>query len=291
MNRKTVNEKLIALGHEPAKVATFLNYVRELETDKDSNGKLRAWWLSKIDESQLISAYQKVAIDGLYIDGETITLTFRKKLQVTYDYQAYKNRMLMVYPETKIDLQIVKEGDTYSSWKESGKVHYMHKIKDPFAKVTPDNLKGSYVVIKNSRGEFLEELGPDDIAAMRGVSQSDNIWKKWYSEMVLKSVMKRACKRHFRDKFANMERLDNENYDLDAGQVTTTKTVFQEIEAFTDADKLLAWAAHPDQSAFHQDQAFRSSVSEKLKQLGYVPPKPEKAKAEEQQEDEPENVE
>jgi len=40
----------------------------------------------------------------------------------------------------------------------------------------------------------------------KAVATTKNIWNEWESEMVLKSVIKRACKRHFRDIVVNVEK-------------------------------------------------------------------------------------
>ena len=75
-----------------------------------------------------------------------------------------------------------------------------------------------------------------DIEKMQKTARATNIWKEWYSEMVLKSVMKRACKRHFRDIVVNVEKLDNENYDLEA--VTVDLSVQDKIKNAKTFDEL-----------------------------------------------------
>ena len=198
-------------------VSVFVDYLEKLCTQTDRNGQLKNKWTAYLKPDQVVGLYKKVAIDGLYIDGDTITLNFKGSVMVNYNYQAYKNKLLNIYPNTKFDLQNVYEGDDFSFRKESGKVYYSHELNNPF-----DNnrtLIGAYCIIKNERGEFIETINNDDITKMRNVAKTQVIWDKWFGEMVLKSVIKRACKRHFKDVVINIEELDNENYDIDAPDV------------------------------------------------------------------------
>jgi hypothetical protein len=210
-----------------AEVSRYINYLKFLETDKDREGKIRNKWFYNLKEPQAIDIYKKVAIDGLSIDGETITIQFKGKITISYNYQAYKNRVLIVYPETKFDIQLVNKDDEFSFLKESGKVIYSHKITDPFNK-SPEII-GTYCVIKNQRGEFLETLNMTEIQKMKNVAKTKNIWDNWFGEMILKSVIKRACKRHFRDITTNIDTIDNENNDLD--RVNIDEATQKEVDA------------------------------------------------------------
>jgi recombinational DNA repair protein RecT len=128
--------------------------------------------------------------------------------------------MLVAYPESMIDLQEVKENDVFTASKESGKVIYSHKIADPMADANAKSIMGAYCVIKNKRGEFLTTLSKEDIAKHRRVAQTDNIWSSWFKEMVLKTVIKKACKYHFDDIFEGMNEIDNEDIDLSRSVVS-----------------------------------------------------------------------
>jgi recombinational DNA repair protein RecT len=121
--------------------------------------------------------------------------------------------MLIAYPESKIDLSIVYDGDVISFRKESGKVEYSHEIASPFAR-DDSSVIGGYCVIKNVRGEFLTTLTREEIDKHRKIARTDSIWKQWFVEMATKTVIKKACSQHFRDVFEKMESDDNESYDL-----------------------------------------------------------------------------
>lgn len=263
MNYQAIEKSLA--DYPKASVGVYLDYLRTLETETDKDRKIRAWWYkTKMTEAKAVNLFEAVAKDGLFIDGKHITLNYKSKIIVTYDYQAYKNKMLMVYPESIIDLQIVKQDDKFSFAKRDGRVVYDHKITSPFVEPSPENIAGAYCIIKNNRGEFLELLGPDTIQKMRNVATTDNIWKTWYDQMVLKSVIKRACKRHFDDVVSNMEKLDNENYDLSKiDECEAPDAVLKHIDTFTSVDELLSWAASEENSMYHNDENFRNVVKAK----------------------------
>lgn len=232
-----MNYNLIFSGlseYNKVNVEIYVNYLKFLEKDKKKDNTLTNPWFTYFKDDEAIEIYKKVAKDNVFIDGETITLSNRGKIIVSYNYQAYKNILLNVYPESTFDIQIVNKGDDFSFFKDSGKVVYSHRINNPFA--TQKEIIGTYCIIKNSRGEFLETLNMEDIAKMRAVAKTKNIWDEWESEMVLKSVIKRACKRHFRDIVVNVEKLDNENYDLNL--VNVDSIVQSAIEKATKFDEL-----------------------------------------------------
>ncbi|MGH0945582.1 recombinase RecT [Bacillus mycoides] len=221
--------------YNQAQVGVFISHIQDLDAAKDKEGKKKNRWIEYLTTGQAVSIYEKVALDGLYIDGDTITLQFKGKLSVSYNYQAYKNKMLMVYPESLFDVQLVYEGDVFNFEKVDGKVKYRHKMANPFNK--PDEgIIGTYCIIKNSKGEFIETLSPEEIDKMRKVAKTDNIWKAWFGEMVLKSIIKRACKRHFKDVVTNIELLDNENVDPEL--VETEVDHKTAVEVCTSLDEL-----------------------------------------------------
>lgn len=235
MDYKKVSDLLI--GYDKVNVDIYINYLKFMEKDKKKDGSLSNPWFPYFKDEEAVDIYKKVAKDNVFIDGETITISYRGKIIVSYNYQAYKNLLLNVYPESTFDIQVVNEGDDFSFFKDSGKVIYSHRINNPFA--TKKTIIGTYCIIKNSRGEFLETLNMEDIAKMKAVATTKNIWNEWESEMVLKSVIKRACKRHFRDIVVNVEKLDNENYDLNLVNVDSiVQTKIENATKFSELTKI-----------------------------------------------------
>ena len=167
-------------------------------------------WFKNLDPQQFADLFMKVKAEGLIFDGKHITFQSRG---ISYDYVAYKNKMLLVYPESKIDMAVVLEGDIFNIEKKDGKVIYSHKIKDAFADPTEASITGAYCVIKNKRGEFETVLSKAEIIKHRNSAKTKFIWNAWYKEMVLKTVIKKAVKYHFDDTFVEMDEEDNKNID------------------------------------------------------------------------------
>ena len=200
--------------YDKIKVDIFKRYINTLRTEKDrKTGKLKNYWATKTSDEDFAHLFEKVAAENLFLDGETITIQNRGKLLLCFGYQAYKNKIKAIYPETVFDIQLVKKGDEFTIKKESGKVIYSHDIKNPFEIPTQKNISGAYCIIKNNTGEFFEAMGIDEIEQCKKTSLMQSIWSNWYGEMSLKSVIKRGCKRHFSDMFTGVEKLDNEGYE------------------------------------------------------------------------------
>jgi hypothetical protein len=208
------NLKNLLAGCNEDHANSYIEYLIKLQSEKKKDGQnyvtKNPWMKHKTDE-YLATIFKKVALDGLVFDGEDITL---QNTGVSYSYQAFKNKMFNAYPESIVDVSLVHNGDNFQFSKNSGHVKYTHEISNPFG-TTERDLVGAYCVIKNKRGEFLTLLSKQDIDKHRRVAKTDFIWANWFNEMALKTIIKKACKQHFKDIFSNIETIDNENYDLD----------------------------------------------------------------------------
>jgi len=193
----------------------YAGYCYDVKTKRKNNQLVNAWFQNKTTE-ELETAFRKVSNEGLVFDGKHITW---QSTGISYDYVAYKNKMLLAYPDSKIDLSLVYEGDGYSFSKVSGEVNYTHKVSDPFNQQDKDII-GGYCVIRNERGEFLTTLSKAELDKHRNIAKTDFIWKQWYREMCLKTIIKKACKFHFEDIFETVEEMDNENYELPKEEVS-----------------------------------------------------------------------
>lgn len=227
MNANTIKNSLSE--YDQGEVETFVNYCDKLLTEKKKDGNqwvIKNPWMSQRKDLQLAEFFKMVRKDGLEFDGKHITL---QSTGISYDYIAYKNKMFLAYPETLIDVGIIYKDDEFSFKKDSGIVTYTHKINNPFGQSEAD-MKGCYCVIKNKRGEFLTLLSMSDIEKHRKVAKTDSIWKAWFNEMALKTVIKKACKTHFSDIFQHIETLDNEQNDIDQTLNISIETK-QDLEA------------------------------------------------------------
>jgi len=239
-------------------VERYINYCGKLLADNKQE-----WWMKKRSEKQLIDYFKAVSRDGLVLDGEDITLI---STGVSYNYVAYRNKMLLSYPESVIDLQLVYDGDSFRFKKESGKILYTHEIANPFDDDKEKKIMGGYCIIKNNRGEFLTTLSKAEIEKHRKVAKTDAIWSSWLIEMCLKTVIKKGCKQHFKDIYGNIETIDNENYDLGQplGITVETKSEIEEIKTLEDLEKY--YRANIDKNAGVKKD-FNKAVSARKAQI------------------------
>lgn len=208
INLITFRESVVAhQGGETPEVKKLIAYIDSINK-KDKNGKDLTFNMQPTD---LLKLYIKYINVGIVLDGVNAVLAGFNKVFITW--VGYKNKVISVYPESEFDTQLVRENDTINFAKESGSVVYTHSIADPFS--SNKGIIGAYCVIKNKRGEFLETLGADDFAKMKQTAQISSTWDKWESEFWLKSVIKRACKRHFNDVVEEIDKIDNEDYTLE----------------------------------------------------------------------------
>ena len=228
-------EKIIELLSEynQEEVENFASYCIRLLLAKKRDGSLQNPFMQKKTNEVMATLFKRVAKDGLVFDGIHITL---QSTGISYDYIAYKNKMFLAYPESTIDVNLVYEGDDFSIAKESGGVMYSHKIGNPFDQ-TEKNIKGGYCIIRNKRGEFMTLLSKDDIDKHRKVAKTDFIWRQWFAEMATKTIIKKACKLHFSDIFQNIEKNDNDNYELENPLELDLK-LKQEIDKIETIEKL-----------------------------------------------------
>lgn len=206
-------EKIIVLlpDHNKEEAEKFASYVVRLQLEKKKDGSLANPWMAPKGEAEMAELFRRVAKDGLVFDGKTIILT---NTGINYGWQAYKNKMMLAYPESKIDVNLVYEGETFHYSNESGNVIYQHNVSEPFNQ-TDKNIVGGYCVIRNRRGDFITVLNKKDIEKRRKKAKMDAVWSEWEKEMTLKTVMKRGCTFYFYDIYESIEEKDNDNYNLE----------------------------------------------------------------------------
>lgn len=234
-----VEKLLSAYDHDD--VLIYCWYLQSIIDEKDKETwKMKNGHMAFKTEWQLANFFIRVNNEWLKFDGKHITL---QSTWISYDYVALKNKMLLIYPDSKIDMSLVYKGDTFSFSKENGKVNYTHEISNPFWQKETDIVWG-YVVIKNGRGEFLTRMSLADLEKHKATAKTQAIWKAWLTEMYRKTLMKKACSEHFKDIFTGIEEQDNENYDP---TVTTPekRSEVDEINAITTIEALKAyWEAN-----------------------------------------------
>jgi hypothetical protein len=221
----------------PTEISKTMAYLTNAIRDEQRKDKKP---ISSNTVDQLYTLTYKFWNLGAPLDGTNAIIAGRNFAMATF--HGYKNKVLKIYPETEFDIQLVREGDETHFAKESGSVVYTHNIADPFG-THEASIIGAYVVFKNKRGEYLETLNKTDYDKMRRNSGQQKLWDMWESEFWLKSVIKRACKRHFNDITEDLDKFDNENKAPDEPVGTPemnerVQVAIEQINAVGDAHEL-----------------------------------------------------
>lgn len=235
MNKQDIIKELEKVENQQ-NVENFASYCIRLKLEKKPRtNDVKNPWMQKKTAQDMAKLYLRVENEGLVFDGKHVTLNSRG---ISYDYVAYKNKMLIAYPETKMNFSAVFAEDDFSFETTDGRVSYKHTLSNPFSR-DETRIIGAYCVIKNRRGEFLTTLDKAEIHKHRAVAQTDSIWKQWFIEMVYKTVIKKSCKYHFDDIFQKMEEEDQAQFDL-SNPVDVDIAVKQDVEACLTQEELKA---------------------------------------------------
>lgn len=170
----------------------------------------KEYWYKWKSAAYFANCFKTVSAQWLKLDWLHVTIN---NFWISYDYVAYKNKLLSSYPETIIDISLVYKKDTFSFSKNNWVVEYEHSIWDPFKRDTVD-ITWAYAIIKNRRWEFLTLLDRKELDKHKSTAKTTKIWDTWFAEMCMKTVVKKACKLHFGDDFDSIEWEDNKSYDL-----------------------------------------------------------------------------
>jgi len=144
------------------------------------------------------------------VDNQWIT-----KIQLQIGYKGYIYKINKAFPSSKVQAVMVYEGDEISINKVDNNDIVNHTYSNPFDK--NKEIKGAYCIISFDNGSsFVETMGKEDLKLIQSKSKTKEggCWTEWKSEMCKKSVIRRACKSLFPSELADLNSIDNEQYDL-----------------------------------------------------------------------------
>lgn len=252
---------------DEVEVTQFEKYVNSLRNKKKKDGTAEYPFASKMTDENFADMFKKVKKDGLLIDGKHISI---QSTGITYDYVAYKNKMLIAYPDSKIDIGIVYKGDTFNFRKEDGRVYYTHEMTSNFNR-EDKNIEGCYCIIKNIRGEFITLSSMAEIEKAKKVAKQDFIWKAWFSEMAMKTTIKKAIKFHFEDIYSAIEEEDNKGYDTSKADLELPTELIEEITLATDEESLkVIYDTNKGKFKGDLNKQFCKIISDKKKELNEI---------------------
>lgn len=219
------------------KVADLISQIDSLRTSKKKDGSFTCKWFTFLTIAKAVELFKKAKSQELYIDNKHIIIENRGgKIGLSYDYIAYKNKLLTIYPSAKFDFNVVYKDDDFFIEKKDGKVFYNHKLNNPFNNKNT-NVIGAYCIIKISTGDFFITLDLEEIAQLRKKASNDSIWQEWFKDMCIKSVIKKLVSKHFDDIYREINEDDNETINLE-NPIDIELELKQEIDEIEDLEKL-----------------------------------------------------
>lgn len=246
-------------------IEKYSNYCEKMLTGVNKQNKKENPWFAALTVETLDQYFRRVLSQKLVFDGSNITI---QEDGISYNFRAYKQKLLVEFPETEIHFAVVYQGDIFDFLDDNGKVIYSHKYANAFSQ-EDKSIIGAFCVIRNSKGEFLTILSKERIESRRNLSKIDKYWRLWFPEMCLKTVIKKASNDHFYDVFEIMNAEDNDKSDLDfAGKTQLEKMNIQIVALLDKYEK-------EDKAAIRQeclearqnetfDEEFATSIIEKL---------------------------
>ena len=218
MNNRNFNYKQLRellKDFDEVKINDLCLYLENLQNDKDKDKNFKCKWFAFLSPELVAKFFKKAISEGLWIDGKHIVIENRGgRIGLSYDYIAYKNKLLNIYPEAKIDFDVVYKDDEFNFQKKDGKVFYSHKLNNPFSNEDVD-LIGAYCVIKINTGEFLITLDRVEIGKIRAKAKTNTVWNEWFRDMCLKSAIKKLVSKHFNDIYTSIIEEDNQDSNIE----------------------------------------------------------------------------
>lgn len=116
---------------------------------------------------------------------------------------------------------IVYEGDTFTIRAEGSRETYTHEVgQQGMWEDDPFKCMGAFCYIEYKvDGELcsiVSRMPRAELEKVKNVAKQKAIWNQWASEMIIKTVIRRACKRHFSTITDDLDQVDNEMYDMPA---------------------------------------------------------------------------
>jgi recombination protein RecT len=205
-------------------IRSVLNEVaKSIGTDND---------LSFKTSQSIYRAMQDAASFGIPIDGTGMAYLVPYKNEVKFQpsYRAYMAKLNASVKGFVCHSGIVREGDGFYYEANGLETTYLHK-PNPFS---GGDVKGYYVYIsfvsEGSRVSRIMVKSKEEIDKHKNVSKTKFAWNSWYDEMAIKTCIRAACKYDFAMHVADLDRADNEHFEIQVQAERKTNIIQEALE-------------------------------------------------------------
>lgn len=177
-------------------IAEAKKFASSVLTTIESDPKLQDLEPRSIVLSMIDAAKFRLEIDGRKL---AYIVPYGGKATMQISYRGFLARLKEHYPDMSYTAEMVFDGDQFDVRDDAGFQTYTHVKADPFQTDT-GKLKGVFVSLawtdNGVKNQKINIVPKSDLDKMKAKSKSGT-WSDWYSQMAIKSAIKRACKIHF----------------------------------------------------------------------------------------------
>ena len=171
--------------------------------------------ISNCTQQSIIDSIINAATVGLPVDNKhyACLIPYGNTCNFQVEWRGYVAKIKEADPSLSVTVGLVFKGDKFEASKEDNTASYTHKQADPFED-RPENVMGAYCFIKGNLGSSLEVMSKKELDYIRSSSKMSggSIWNSWTLEMYKKSIVRRACKIRFTEAVAELDAMDNRNF-------------------------------------------------------------------------------
>ena len=176
--------------------------------------------LTTVDPQSIREAFKASLDTGIPVDKRQLAyvVKYGNKIEYQIGFKGFISKIKEIYPTASVKAEWVYVGDIFTVEKVDGQAKYVHKVSNPFAKIT--EMTGAYAYIqytdKGKEYSFIETMGKDEILKIRGKAKTKFVWDEWFGEMAKKAVIRRLCKTLFisNPHIQALEDVDNRNFEM-----------------------------------------------------------------------------
>lgn len=204
-------------------VASVLNEIRKSSTDSDKD-------LTVCTPDSIVNCCIDAANMGLAIDGRQHAHLIKRGANATLQigYRGYLDRLGKHLKGFVPVVECVYKADAIIVGRKGDQAICEHTPANPFGTQNDTDVVGAYAYLSwmtgNKRVSVVTTIDRATINKIMAVAKTKSIWNAWFTEKVKVAVIRRACKMHFSALTDDLDRADNDNFDLALERDTSEET-------------------------------------------------------------------
>jgi recombinational DNA repair protein RecT len=187
--------------------------------------------LTKCEPKSLVQCAIQAAQMQIPFDNRKLAaiVPYQGKAQLQIMYGAYIDRLKRNYPDAQVIVEPVCKGDNFEMHDTGGYQTYVFTPDQGNLfldlKIDSEKLLGYFVAISytESTGEkrsLVQRVSVGEIKKAKAAAKQTYVWDKWFAQQAAKTAIRRAFKVLFFGMFAELDAVDNDNYDIEPIQVS-----------------------------------------------------------------------